>query len=222
MIIRLGTILAVVALWVTPAFAQDPPPVQSGTGNPGGTQATEPTGFTSRFTVTATPDEVPGGGNPAAIGVFQLRFDATTETVCFDIVLRGVQPPFASPAATATHIHQGAPGEAGPPVVLFPNPQPRGDGPLASSGCLQRPFVDAGFSLASIEQNPGGFYVDVHTSAFPTGEIRGQLGTPAAASIPTGLGGGAGAPRTGPFVFALSLLLVLAAGHAARVAATVR
>lgn len=32
-----------------------------------------------------------------------------------------------------------------------------------------------GFSVAQIEQNPAGFFADVHTMQFPAGAIRGQI-----------------------------------------------
>lgn len=45
-----------------------------------------------------------------------------------------------SPANTATHIHQAAPGSAGPPRIAFPNPQYTESGKLQSVGCLTGPF----------------------------------------------------------------------------------
>jgi hypothetical protein len=97
---------------------------------------------TTEFWVTATPDEVPdeeGGGESEATAQFDLVLDPDDEVICFDICARGVTPPYESPANTSTHIHVGEPGEVGPPVVVFPDPQPRdpdADGPRTSSGCL--------------------------------------------------------------------------------------
>lgn len=97
---------------------------------------------TMEFSVSATPDEVPeeeGGGEPGATALFEFTLDPDDEVICFDICANGVTPPYESPANTATHIHEGDPGEVGPPVVLFPDPQPRdpdADGPRTSSGCL--------------------------------------------------------------------------------------
>jgi hypothetical protein len=67
---------------------------------------------------------------------------------------------------TAAHIHTGGPGETGAPVVTLTAPT---DG--TSGGCVQ---VAAEVSAALLA-NPGGYYVNVHTRAFPSGAIRGQL-----------------------------------------------
>jgi hypothetical protein len=67
--------------------------------------------------------------------------------------------------ATAAHIHQGGPSVAGPIVVPLTPPNP------FSTQCST---VQA--SLANqLRSNPAGFYVNVHTGAFPNGAIRGQL-----------------------------------------------
>ncbi len=95
---------------------------------------------TAEFTVRATPEEVPDeGGEPDATALFEFVLDPEDEVICFDVCARGVTPPYESPATTGTHIHVGEPGEVGPPVVVFPDPQPRdpdADGPRTSSGCL--------------------------------------------------------------------------------------
>jgi hypothetical protein len=181
-----------------------------------GTPVDRPSSFTSTFTVQADPNQVPEQdgerGTPGASGTFDLQLNSRDEIICFDITLRGVNPPFDSPAPTATHIHQGPAGEAGPPVVLFPNPEMDSNGDLRSQGCLERPFVEDTFSLAQIEANPTAFYVDTHTEESMRGAVRGQLG---AASAPAGAPatgeGGIATDRTAAIAAAI-LLLVLAAG----------
>jgi hypothetical protein len=150
---------------------------------PGGTVDT-PSTFTSTYSVRAQSGQVSGGGEPGAAGRFDLQLNSDLEIVCFDIRLFSVTPPLTSPAATATHIHQGAAGVAGPPVVILPDPQDIGGGVLRSRGCLERPFVEEGFSLRQIEANPAGFYADTHTSAFSEGAVRGQLTGTAQAAPP--------------------------------------
>jgi hypothetical protein len=201
--------LAALALVATGAGAQST-----------GTQVAEPSSFTSTLSVLATPQQVPdGGGEPGAIGTFNLRFDATTETICHSIILRGVTPPFESPAPTATHIHQGPQGTAGPPVWLFPNPAMADDGTLRSEGCQRAAFpADAdGFSLAEIEANPAGFYVDTHTTDHTAGSIRGQLrsATPVG-GVPAGGGGASGGLSWLVALSGLALTTVAGAGIAAR------
>ena len=75
--------------------------------------------------------------------------------------VRGLGP------VVAAHIHQGGRGVNGPPVVMLSR-NPAG----AWQGC-----TDAGSALAgAIGGNPAGFYVNLHTAAYPNGAIRGQLG----------------------------------------------
>lgn len=69
--------------------------------------------------------------------------------------------------------------------MVFPDPQPASGGMMTSKGCLKGPFttgvivdgVDTGtgFTLAQLEANPSGWFVDVHTAQFRTGAVRGQL-----------------------------------------------
>jgi hypothetical protein len=183
-----------------------------------GTTVPEPGTFTSTFSVRADADQVPEGddgmrGEPGATGTFNLRVDSSTDTICHDIVLRGVTPPFESPAPTATHIHDGPSGEAGPAVWLFPNPEMSGDGTLTTSGCLQEAFTgdgnDRDFTVAELEGDPTGYYVDNHTSEFVPGAVRGQFGaaTPAG-GVAAGAGGSAGGLSPLAIMAALGLTMV--------------
>lgn len=69
-------------------------------------------------------------------------------------------------AVTAAHIHSGAKGTNGPVVVPFIAPV---DG--KSKSCVT--VADA--LATDLAQNPRNYYVNVHTTNFPAGEIRGQL-----------------------------------------------
>jgi len=170
------------------------------------TEVPEPDSFTSAFTVMATPDQVinPDGvvtpGQEGATGTFTFRINSDLEIICYDITLEGVSGDYQSPAKTATHIHQAADGQPGPPRIAFPNPAPIGDGPRTSAGCLQGPFttgilnaegVDTGtgFTLAQIEAGPAGFAADSHTVLSPAGVVRGQLTSVPVGGVPTGGGG---------------------------------
>lgn len=165
-------------------------PVAASTHDHDGPNSTsEPASFTSMFSVAASDGEVPDGGEPGATGRFDLRLDAASDTICFDIVLDGVTPPYESPANTATHIHEAPRGEPGPPRVVFPDPEMHEDGTLTSSGCITSPWMtgvgpdDGGdhgdaFSVAGLEADPSAYYVDTHTTEFVGGAVRGQFGTP--------------------------------------------
>jgi hypothetical protein len=171
------------------------------------TEVAEPATFTSAFTAMATPDMVvnadgvPTPGTAGASGTFTYRINSELEVICYDISVRGITPPYESPAKTATHIHEAASGQSGPPRIAFPNPEDDGSGELVSSGCLEGPFTTGvapegtdtgeGFTLAEIEANPSAFFTDTHTAANPAGAVRGQLTAIPVGGIETGAGGAA-------------------------------
>ena len=67
---------------------------------------------------------------------------------------------------TVAHIHTGAPGEAGPPIITLT----KGEGGVWS--------VPAGSKLTDEQYasfKAGNLYVNVHSAAHPPGEIRAQL-----------------------------------------------
>ena len=91
--------------------------------------------------------------------------------VCCIVRWRGAQSsnPASLDAPTMAHIHKGAPGVAGPPVVTLANPST-----MKSEGC-----VDVSPELAGdIADHPANYYVNVHNTAHPDGAIRGQLRVP--------------------------------------------
>jgi hypothetical protein len=104
--------------------------------------------------------EVPGPGDPDGSGRAEITVVDATDNICYDIDVRNIAP------ATAAHIHRGAAGEAGPPVVTLEAPA---DGD--SKGCISAP----GALADEIEANPAGFYVNIHNAEFPNGAVRGQL-----------------------------------------------
>jgi hypothetical protein len=94
-----------------------------------------------------------------AQGQGEFEFDATTNQLTFTIVFGGLSGP-----AVAADIHgPAAPGANANIVVAFPVPQ----SPI--SGTIRLSDAEASALLA------GSLYVDVHTSANPQGEIRGQI-----------------------------------------------
>lgn len=147
--------------------------------------------FDAEYTVYATPDQVVNNvsvstpGQPGAKGVFKYGINVEKNTICYYITLSGVTGEYSSPAKTATHIHQGDKGKAGPPRMAFPNPEGP-DHRRVSSGCMEGPFttgilaqgVDTGtgFHVKQIVENPKGFFTDSHTKDYLAGAVRGQLG----------------------------------------------
>ena len=104
--------------------------------------------------------EVPGPGDTDGSGRAEITIVDATDNICYDLDVRNIAP------ATAAHIHRGAPGEAGPPVVTLEAPA---DGD--AKGCISAP----GALADEIEANPAGFYVNIHNAEFPNGAVRGQL-----------------------------------------------
>jgi hypothetical protein len=123
-------------------------------------------------TLTATLAGVTEGANPGdpdGSGTATIRIDPAAGTACWDLSATGIMP------VAQSHIHTGAAGVAGPVLVNLDIDGFEG----TSTGCT--PGVDAAV-LQGILDNPAGFYVNLHTSDFQAGAIRGQL---AAASVPS-------------------------------------
>ena len=96
--------------------------------------------------------------------------------VTFTVQVRPAEPD----AVLAIHIHEGAAGENGP--VVIPSGLEFGDDPVPAGPepvriWRQVPMTDAaGLAVvSSVLENPGGFYVNVHTGSQPGGLMRGQL-----------------------------------------------
>jgi hypothetical protein len=116
----------------------------------------------STLVVTMTGlQEVPGPGDPDGSGTVEVRADPRLAQVCWNLYARGID------AATAAHIHRGAAGTAGPPVLPLTTPDASG----RSEGCAT---VDVALAR-EIAWRGHDFYVNVHDAAHPAGAIRGQL-----------------------------------------------
>ena len=113
------------------------------------------------LTATLSGDaEVPGPGDEDGFGNFDLTVNPGQEEICYELTVADIG------MATAAHIHTGAAGESGPPVVMLEAPA---DG--SSDGCLP---VERDLATA-IVRSPGDYYVNVHNEEFPDGAVRGQL-----------------------------------------------
>jgi hypothetical protein len=102
----------------------------------------------------------PAGGDPDGAGLARIEINNSTNTVCTDLEIRQISP------ATAAHIHRGAAGVNGPPVITLDTPD---DNDSDDCDEVDQALID------EIRANPAGFYVNVHTADFPDGAIRGQL-----------------------------------------------
>jgi hypothetical protein len=86
--------------------------------------------------------------------------------LCFAIVVDDIVLP-----AIGAHVHKAPAGVAGDVVVPLTAPDATG----TSAGCVSG--VDQGL-LTAIKRHPRQYYVNVHTTEFPAGAVRGQLHRP--------------------------------------------
>ena len=110
--------------------------------------------------VTSTPVFA---GDPDGTGGALITVNHGQGEVCWDVSVASITLP-----ATASHIHQAVEGVRGPIVVGLTPPDASG----RSVGCL------AGVDRALIKRiltHPDSFNVNVHTTDFPPGAVRGQL-----------------------------------------------
>ncbi len=122
--------------------------------------------------------EVPGpGALPPAGGTATITVNPGQKEICWAIEAEGPPEGIELPA-TGAHIHEGAVGEFGdvvvpltPPEAVTPSDEEGDEVVGFSSGCAE---VTREVAL-DIIQNPEDYYVNVHTSDFPAGAIRGQL-----------------------------------------------
>jgi hypothetical protein len=112
------------------------------------------------LTATLTGGVQPSPGDPNASGTATVRINPGLTRLCYTIKTRKLPNP------TLAHIHVGAAGTTGPPVVTLRVPT---KGSVSACTPVDRKIARA------IVGNPGGYYVNVHTAAFPAGAIRGQL-----------------------------------------------
>jgi hypothetical protein len=121
-------------------------------------------------------NEVPPA-NSSAYGSAFVTFNPLNNSIAWDARANGIANP------TLSHIHRGAAGVNGPVIINFatsaaqiPNGRTAGAGPItgAQSGNLQPADLAALYNPATAS----GFYVNIHSSAFPGGEVRGQLSEP--------------------------------------------
>jgi hypothetical protein len=111
------------------------------------------------FTVTMTGKAETPKGAPNGKGTAKITLEPGAGKVCFKLTWSGIGTP------TASHIHQGKKGVAGPVVIPLFGGTPKHSGCVKAAKSLQNKII----------KNPSGWYVNVHTAKFPAGAIRAQL-----------------------------------------------
>jgi hypothetical protein len=112
----------------------------------------------------AGANEVGTAGDPDATGTADITVNPGTGEVCYEITLTGADPVILG------HIHEAPAGSNGGVVVDFSLTQDDFvDGTAA--GCV---VVDRGLAKEILTDSEG-YYVNVHSTAFPAGAVRGQL-----------------------------------------------
>jgi hypothetical protein len=110
--------------------------------------------------------EAPAAGDPDGSGTASLRLNRAKKTVCFTIKAKSIGD------VVAAHIHRGGKGVAGGIEVELIGAPKSG---TRFTGCqhgVSRSLI------REISKHPRRFYVNVHTTAFQGGAIRGQLHKP--------------------------------------------
>ena len=109
----------------------------------------------------------PGGesdvGDGDGSGVATVAVSRAARRVCFELWVHDLELP-----AVAAHIHRAPPGLNGPVVVPLGAPDAAG----RAAGCVRG--LDASL-VEALAADPASYYVNVHTTSFPDGAVRGQL-----------------------------------------------
>lgn len=128
------------------------------------TAAADPGGKPFMTAMTGA-EEAPGPGDPDASGTAHFTLNQGEGVICFDLSWADVDG-----TVTAAHIHEAPAGDPGPVVVpLFSGSF---SGTDSASDCVD---VDSAL-VKAIRKDPSAYYVNVHSTSFPPGAVRGQLG----------------------------------------------
>jgi hypothetical protein len=99
-------------------------------------------------------------GDPDGTGTANFRINPGQGQVCYKLTVANIA------TATAAHIHKGAAGTAGGPVVPLKAPA---TGSIEDCATVSKDVAE------DMIKNPGNYYVNVHNAEFPGGAVRAQL-----------------------------------------------
>ena len=130
-------------------------------GRAGATLASEASDGGRPLQATLLPEnQVPPTASSGS-GAALVTLNSGQSEVCWDISVGDLTSP-----VILAHIHQGGAGTNGPVVVDFMEPVNGLNGCVPADPAL----------IKDIRKHPADYYVNFHTTTFPGGEVRGQLG----------------------------------------------
>jgi hypothetical protein len=107
--------------------------------------------------------EEPGPGDDDGSGEAVLNLKKKKKKISFNISFEGIQNPVAG------HIHKGTKKVAGPIKVPLFESQAGVPSPISDTVKAKKKLIK------KIQNDPNGWYVNLHTEDFDAGAIRGQL-----------------------------------------------
>jgi hypothetical protein len=143
------------------------------------------------FHVTLSGSQIPGGGDPKGSGLAKLLVNPEGNELCWQVDWKDL-----SGQVTAMHVHKGPAGGTGPHAVdlldgasfdgasgsadacTTPHNHKMDGGGMAGGHSIFNAHTEPGGGnvLQEIIDNPSNFYVNLHTTAYKDGAIRGQIG----------------------------------------------
>ena len=120
----------------------------------------------AEFSIRLTPDQVPNGGDRGAIGAARLAFDEDRRVACYVIEWSGLKGD-----VTAAHLHAARRYHDGPHAIDFFNNQSYDGNHETVAGCV----TSSRKTIEDIIEHPSDYYLNIHTTRFKAGAIRGQL-----------------------------------------------
>jgi hypothetical protein len=186
---RLVVMAAAVVAWMSPGST-----ALAHGGHRHGSERRAEHDRSSRYSFELTGSQVPGGGDPEGVAHATLSLHPDREVVCLQANWRRL-----AGEVTSIHLHKAPAGKAGPHHIEILNDEslagewnrvefcvkvPGGDD-QAQAGGHHRAQAEghhgeqdggsAADRIRAVSGNPSDFYVNVHSTAFPNGAVRGQL-----------------------------------------------
>ena len=113
------------------------------------------------YNATLTGAGVAGSGDVDGYAEAEVTITDELNGICYDVNnVRNLG------TITGAHIHRGQQGMNGPVVLTFTR---------ANEGGFKNCVARSEWTEDMIEDNPEMFYVQIHTTEYPNGAIRGQL-----------------------------------------------